>query len=185
MAEVIVDLPLRIVDGEGTEFYVSAAGRARADGSWEGWLEYVPTDDSEPLLTPTETTQSNRRALQHWAEALTETYVQGAFRRAVAATSQESANISDAALPYAVRRHILDYDIAAAEGVPDPFELFAQGRDAMRLRLTALPRPMLLSVIAGFGLNPSGKSLGWLTDRQLVIFIVTAVEAQIAMGRRS
>ena len=75
MPEIIEHLPYIITGVQGREYYVSVAGNRRADGEWEGWLEYVPLDESDAFITPTETTQSNRRALQHWAEALTETYV--------------------------------------------------------------------------------------------------------------
>jgi hypothetical protein len=38
------------------------------------------------------TTQSNRASLEHWPDALTETYVQGAYQRAVAATERRWEN---------------------------------------------------------------------------------------------
>src|SRR5688572_27501118 len=60
MAEVIADLPYRIVDPNGAELFASVVGAQRADGEWEGWIEFVPLDESDVLVTPTETTQSNR-----------------------------------------------------------------------------------------------------------------------------
>lgn len=180
MAELIADLPFRVVDAEGREFYVSVAGNPRLDGEWEGWLEYAPLDESEVLLTRTETTQSNRAALERWAAALTDTYVQGAFQRAVTATT-------DLLGSRVVTRRA---DVAAAvesatTDLPDPFELIQLGTDRMRGRLNALPRTTLLSIIAAFGLNPAGKSLTWLSDRQLVTFIVTATEVQARQARRT
>ena len=174
MSELIADLPYRVVDASGEEFYVSVAGEPRTDGRWEGWLEYVPLDESEPLLTPTETTQSSRAALVRWAEALTETYVQGAFARSAAM----------APLPVASRvvaRRIVPAPVAttATDALPDPFALFDTGRAAMRGRLSALPRAALSTMITAYGLNPAGKSLAWLSDHQLVTFIMTAVEAQL------
>ena len=170
MAELISELPYRVVSA-GTEFYVSVAGEQTADGIWEGWLEYVPLDDSDALVTPTETTQSTRGALQHWADVIDETYVQGAFARAVAVTNAGPARL-------AATRFAAAAGVRSDVGVPDPFVLLQSGREAMRDRLLALPRDMLLDVIAGFGLNPAGKSLTWLTDRQLVTFIITAAEVQ-------
>jgi hypothetical protein len=55
----------------------------------------------------------------------------------------------------------------------------------MRVRLNALPRTTLLEIIDTFGLNPAGKSLSWLSRNQLVTFIVTAVEVQTTMSRRT
>ena len=57
--------------------------RVSTDGRWQAWLEYVPGDESDPLLTPIETTQQTRADVLRWAETLTETYVEGAFSRAV------------------------------------------------------------------------------------------------------
>jgi hypothetical protein len=177
VSELIADLPYRIIDTTGNEFYVSVAGEPRVDGLWEGWLEYVPVDESEPLLTPTETTQSTRAALVHWAEALTDTYVQGAFGRAVRSTPDVDVRgiVASRIPPVAPSTPVTD--------LPDPFLLFQHAPATMRTRLGALPRPMLLDIIAEFGLNPAQNSLSWLRDHQLVTFIVTAVEAQIRSGR--
>jgi hypothetical protein len=179
MSEIIEHLPYTVTDAQGRQYYVSVAGNRRADGEWEGWLEYVPLDDSDALITSTETTQSNRGALHHWAEVLTETYVQGAFARAVAATAAgtESRVVAERVDHAAV--------VAATVDLPDPFRLLTEGRETMRSRLHAWPRGILLNIIAASNLNPAGLSLAWLSDRQLVTFIVTAVEAQLAAGRRS
>lgn len=177
-AEPIIDLPFRVLDSAGQEYYVSVAGEQRADGRWEGWLEYVPFDESDAFLTPTETTQSSRGALEQWAKGLEKTYVQGAFARAVAATTAAiSARL--------VARRSPTPALVAPTEVPDPFEWFRAGATNLRVRLAALTRPRLLEIIATHDLNPAGKSLAWLSDAQLVTFIVTAVEAQIRMGKRS
>jgi len=177
MAEIIVHVPYKIADVQGREYYVSVAGNRRADGEWEGWLEYVPLDESDALITPTETTQTNRAALQHWAEVLSETYVQGAFARAVTATAAAAgARLVAARVDRAAA-------VAASVDLPDPFQLITEGREAMRARLNAWPRTILLNIIAASNLNPAGKSLAWLSDRQLVTFILTAVEAQLSAGR--
>lgn len=179
MSEVIVDLPYRLLDTQDREFLVSVAGEQRLDGIWEAWLEFVPLDDADVLLTPTETTQSNRAALQHWAEVLEETYVQGAFRRAVAASDEAFVSRLVARKVPVAAAPLNDVDL------PDPFQLFIESPETMRERLYALSRTVLLKIIEDFGLNPGAKNLSWLSDRQLVTFIVTAVDAQVAMGRRS
>lgn len=178
MSEVIADLPYRVVDTHGHEFYVNVAGEQRIDGEWEGWLEFVPLDESDVLLTTTETTQSSRSALEHWADTLTETYVQGAFPRAIAATTEATRSRVIA------RRFDPADAVAASHDLPDPFQLYREGPDRMRTRLSAWPRTTLLNIIAASDLNPARKSLAWLSDRQLVIFIVTAVEAQLSAGHR-
>ena len=149
----------------------------RPDGEWEGWLEYVPLDDTDVLVTRTETTQSNRASLERWADALTETYLQGAFHRGIAATGDPLfARV-------VARRADLAAVTRATVELPDPFQLFELGSERMRARLSALPRSILLAIITAFELNPAGNSLAWLSDRQLVTFIVTATEVQIRQGR--
>ena len=67
MIELVADLPYRVVDAAGAEYYASVAGEQRPDGVWEAWLKYVPTDESDALVTPTETTQSSRADVLRWA----------------------------------------------------------------------------------------------------------------------
>jgi hypothetical protein len=54
----------------------------------------------------------------------------------------------------------------------------------LRQELRALNRPRLLNIITAFDLNPGGEDLHWMSDRQLVQFIVTAVDAQMMQRAR-
>src|SRR4030095_7009498 len=110
MIELVTDLPHRIVDALGSEYYVSVAAEQGADGMWEAWLEYVPTDESDALVTPTETTQSRRADVARWALTLTATYVEGAFDRAAQATIGTSARI-------VARRTVADSAVDAVAGI--------------------------------------------------------------------
>ena len=87
MSELIADLPYRVLGSSGLDYYPSVAAEQRPDGQWEAWLEYVSDDELDALLTDTETTQSSREDVVRWAAALGETYVQGAFARAVTASA--------------------------------------------------------------------------------------------------
>ena len=177
MPEVVADLPFRVVDTHGQEFCTRVAGEQRRDGVWKGWLEFARPDELDALFTRTETTQRSRAALEEWAHGLSEMYVQKAFKSAIAATTR--ARIGRRVSRRRRRR------IAANTGadLPDPFQLFSSGREKMRLRLEALPRRMLLEIIGAFTLNPAGLNLSWLNDKQLVTFIITAVDVQLLAGR--
>jgi hypothetical protein len=184
MIELVADLAHRIVDASGSEYYVSVAAEQRTDGVWEAWLEYVPTDESDALVTPTETTQPSRADVERWAAVLTDTYVEGAFDRAMRATIGTSARIL--ASRTGVDTAVEPAGVASIEAeLPDPFNLYSDGVTNMRARLSVLPRSMLLKMIETFGLNPAGRSLAWLSNSQLVTFIMTAVEVQSASGTRS
>ena len=68
MSEVIANLDYTVVDRAGRE-YVNVAGEPTGDAQW-AWLEFVPLDDTDPLLTDTETTQPTRSAVAHWASTI-------------------------------------------------------------------------------------------------------------------
>jgi len=83
MAEFIYEHSKRIKDEEGSEYVVRIYGRERIDGTWEGWLEFHPTDEHKPVLrTEQETSQPNRIAVEYWASGLEPIYLEGAFARA-------------------------------------------------------------------------------------------------------
>jgi hypothetical protein len=66
------------------------------------------------------------------------------------------------------------------EAVLDPFQIARQsGLGVLEQELHALNRPRLLNIIADYDLNPGGEDIEWMTDGQLVRFIVVAVEAQM------
>ena len=67
---------------EGTLYVARAYGRARADGTWEGWIEFVDAGAAVVLRTEQETTQSNQEGVAYWASGLEPAYLEGAFARA-------------------------------------------------------------------------------------------------------
>jgi hypothetical protein len=74
--------PSQVVEAE-TTYTVWICGMERPDGTWEGWLEFHPTDVSKPTLrTDQETSQPNRTALEYWADGLEPVYLEGALVRA-------------------------------------------------------------------------------------------------------
>jgi hypothetical protein len=81
MSELIQTYAEVVRDAGGAEYTAHAYGEARADGNWEGWLEFHPAE-GEVLRTNRETTQPNREALSYWASGLEPVYLDGAFARA-------------------------------------------------------------------------------------------------------
>ena len=173
MPEVINELETTIVSPRGDEYYVQVVAEQLATGLWDAWLEFVPVDDAlDALLTKTETTQPTRDDVVHWAEMLSETYLKGAFGRAV--TVNEGG------------RPGRDYPTTTVTEDLDPFDPFdewSSGTSALRVRLRALTRPELIAMIQMYDLNPGAQSLTRLSDAQLVTFIVTAVEVQVLQGK--
>ncbi len=79
---LIREHPAKVIDGDIT-YIVRICGQERADRTWEGWLEFHPTDIGQPILgTDQETSQPNRVALEYWTDGLESIYLEGALARA-------------------------------------------------------------------------------------------------------
>jgi hypothetical protein len=73
----------RVQDTLGNLYEVFVYGEPRLDGTWEGWLEFVPLDSAlASRRTERETTQPDLTALEYWATGLEPLYLAGAFERA-------------------------------------------------------------------------------------------------------
>jgi hypothetical protein len=83
MAETIRQYTPQVQDEDGVTYVVMARGEPTAGGTWEGWLEFHPVDETKAVLrTGRETTQPDRDALEYWASGLEPLYFEGAFARA-------------------------------------------------------------------------------------------------------
>jgi hypothetical protein len=82
VAEFIYEHPAKVIS-EGATYTAKIYGIERADGTWEGWLEFHPADKSKPVLrTEAETSQPNRTTVEYWALGLEPIYLEGALVRA-------------------------------------------------------------------------------------------------------
>jgi hypothetical protein len=83
MPELIHQFADQVKRQDGAIYAISAYGEARADGTWEGWLEFHPAGAAGPVLrTGRETSQPDKKALAYWASGLEPIYLDGAFARA-------------------------------------------------------------------------------------------------------
>lgn len=92
MREVIIPFVPRVIGNDGHRYRVRVIGHARADGTWEGQLEF--SHDAVRLLTGVETMHPSNESLEEWATALDPVYVQRAFSRARRPGTRRSANQS-------------------------------------------------------------------------------------------
>ena len=80
--ELIHEYPYRVTI-QKVDYIVRVYGRERDGGPWVGWLEFAPLRGREPVLvTPQETLQPSRGALEYWASGLEYVYFEGALERA-------------------------------------------------------------------------------------------------------
>ena len=83
MAEVLAQFPDLLTMSDGTKYVAQACGAPNADGLWDGWIEFLPTDGGSPLRSSRETTQPNKTDAEYWASGLTAVYLEGALDRAL------------------------------------------------------------------------------------------------------
>jgi hypothetical protein len=82
MAHLLLQPRSISIEGDGAIWVPSIHGEERADGIWEGWIEFRSIDGTETRTTDRETTQPNSHALEYWASGLEPVYYEGAFARA-------------------------------------------------------------------------------------------------------
>jgi hypothetical protein len=186
MAEVLVSFDEPVRDDVG-EYQARAVGRLAEDGMWEGWLEFVPVDGTaEVLVTGVESRQPEREHLIYWATGLTPVFREGALRRA---KTPVSVRVRTVETPHSHEPAVRGVTVTRVippgpEPVLDPFDIGSRNIDQLRQELGALNRPRLLNIITAYDLNPAGKDIDWMSDGQLVTFIVVAVEAQLGQRAR-
>jgi len=182
MAEVLLALEAPVADESGA-YRVRVVGRHAEDDMWEGWLEFEPIGhEGDTLVGPVESRQPEAEHLTYWATGLTPVYVEGALRRArrpiIVRTHVAEEPASHAPAPRAIVVSVPRE--TGRDAVLDPFEVARKsGLELLTQELGALNRPRLLNIITAYDLNPSGEDIAWMTDPQLVRFIVVAVEAQL------
>ncbi len=82
MREVIIPFQSHVADEDEVPYRVRIIGVERADGTWEGRIEFTGGDYSGPVTTGVESTRSSRVELEQWATGLKRLYLEGALRRA-------------------------------------------------------------------------------------------------------
>jgi hypothetical protein len=163
---IYADTPLRL--NAGPLYVAQASGRERADGTWEGWLEFVPDDGSDVLRSQRETTQPNLGALTYWASGLTPVYLTGALERTLTPPTVSTG------------RPVIPSVYDAPEPVLDPFSAYAKGETLLRRQLAALSPRHLRDILVGYELVDSTIDLGALTMAESIELIVAAVRSRLA-----
>ena len=153
---------------------------------WEGWLEFEPIGrKGDVVVGPVESRQPEREHLAYWAGGLTPIFVEGALRRAQNPLVVRTRVLEEPASDHPAPRMVTGPPREIKpDAVLNPFEVGARNLDILAQELRALNRPRLLNIIAAYDLNPSRQDIAWMSDAQLVRFIVVAVEAQLVQRAR-
>jgi hypothetical protein len=184
MDEVLIRYDTVLRGRDGRTYGVQACGRARADGMWEGWLEFLPADGTDRVASARETSQPNRDDLVYWATGLTDAYLDGALLRTLTPT-EPARPATPAPTPYdepgapapsgtpdrpvrtsAAPARTRSGPPAAGTSPPaagtspqpasvlDPFQVYAEGEHVLRGQLGALDAGHLRNMIRAHQLSP-------------------------------
>jgi hypothetical protein len=84
MRELIHKHSTAVRGDDGRLYEAFIFGQEREDGTWMGWLEFIPVGEGrgQALRTTSETSQPDREALEYWAGGLEPAYLVGALTRA-------------------------------------------------------------------------------------------------------
>jgi len=85
MSELIHEHSATVTGKDGMSYHARVYGEERRDGTWGGWIEFVPAHrgaTSRALRTGQETSQPDRKAVEYWAGGLEPVYLEGALSRA-------------------------------------------------------------------------------------------------------
>jgi hypothetical protein len=182
MADVLVQFDEPIVGRNGVPYTARVCGREVEGGSWEGWLEFIPRVEGEPLRTGRETTQPNRADLSYWASGLTRVYLEGALDRALRPLDREPrVELMLEPIFSGPADSIERFSTADAppRTVLDPFAVYAQGESILRQELSALSADHLENIISAYALYPIHRT-GRRNEDDLVTQIVSAVRERRA-----
>jgi hypothetical protein len=180
---------------DGLIYSVRVCGRLTADARGEGWIEFEPHDGAPALRTRRETTQSSLVDLAHWADTLTDVYLEGALSRARDAVAPRIAVVQEDAPAYdgpareetivvtePVGEACVTNDFVDVEGaVLDPISIYTKsGETVLRERLGALSARHLRGIVRGYRLAPPGADPEVLNEAELTALIVVGVRGRCA-----
>lgn len=161
MADVLVRFNTILIAPNGSGWTPRVCGRAREDGSWEGWLEFEPANEvAQPLCTSRESVQPNRHDLTYWATGLGQTYLEGALARAIGHAQLPPQPSAERAPP----RPVLN-----------PFDVWAQGEDVLLRQLGALSSARLREIAVGYRFA-TAETVDAAKDETLLPIIVDGVK---------
>jgi hypothetical protein len=174
MAEVLLQFETVVASESGEKYYAQACGAARADGMWEGWIEFVPADGGTPLRSQRETTQPNRSDAVYWATGLTPVYLAGALSRALNPIVRKKV---PPAQPVFDRPAAVATEARSRHGsaVLDPYAAYEKGETMFRQELNAISTAHLVKIIREYGFSDvSDDALTRLPDEALIEIVLAA-----------
>lgn len=189
VAETLLVFQTPVRAGNGLSYEAHACGADVGDGTWEGWIEFIPLDGGEPVRTPRETTQPNRADTMYWAGGLMPVYLEGALRRALAGPVRVTVVVSPTPMfngPAPAFRHTTVVGDTQLASVLNPFSLYEKDESRLRRQLAALSGWHLINIILTYDLSDKPlDTLKKLSKAALVAIILDGVTEYASMRKRA
>jgi hypothetical protein len=166
MEQVLLTYRTTLAIPGGRTYRPRAFGRLRSDGTWEGWLEFLPDDPSPIVRSGCETTQPNLVDLEYWATGVTPVYLEGALERALE-PAPRNARAGGDGLP-------------VSAPVLDPFAVYGKGELHLWTQLRGRSPRYLQQIVRTYRLASEGDIVETMTSRQLTALIIAAVRNRLA-----
>jgi hypothetical protein len=178
MAEVLVQFAEPVNDDEGRVYVARACGAEMTDQKWQGWIEFLPADGGTPVRSPRETTQPNRQDTEYWATGLSDVYLEGALRRALA--PPRVAPLPDGPVGPPVFDGPAEDLLPApptVESILNPFSVYRKGESLLRSQLGALSPWHLANIAIAHRLSEAdAPTLNRMPASALIEIIVAGVQ---------
>ena len=157
MAEVLVEYADVVTAPDGRRFTARACGSEYGSHLWQGWLEFLPLDEGEPVRSGRETTQPNRQDTEYWATGLTPVYLEGALSRTLTPAPKVGVPPAPAPIFDGPATEALG-PAPATESILNPFSVYRKGEALLRNQLNALSAWHLVNAaVATNGLKRHGR----------------------------
>jgi len=166
METVILTYQATLSMPSGRTYRPRACGHRRADGLWEGWLEFLPDDATPAVRSGRETTQPNLVDLEYWATGVTPVYLQGALERALLPPVRPATAVGGGP--------------PLSAPVIDPFAVFSKGELHLRTQLKGRSLRYLQQIVRTYRLASDRDSVDVMTKDKLTEFIIAAVRTRLA-----
>jgi hypothetical protein len=184
MSETLLQFAERVIGPDGREYEARACGGPLPGGMWQGWVEFIPIADGEPVRSGRETTQPNRTDTVYWASGLSAVYLEGALRRALATPSQVPVVPTQPSV-FASPAPAVSPPIAVEpSSVLDPFSVYQKGEALLRKQLGALSAWHLVNIVRAYELSDEdARALNRMSAPALIELIVTGVRTELRQNR--
>jgi len=192
VAEVLVEFTEPVASEAGDDYIARACGGEMPDGMWQGWLEFLPIGEGDPIRSGRETTQPNRTDTVYWATGLTPIYLEGALHRALTPLVRPPVRDTPAPIFDGPAPNLAEVDAPDlaevdpnADSILNPFSVYRKGETLLRKQLSAFSSWHLVNIIRNHRLSTADQAtLDAMPPAALIELIVHSVKAVDAGASR-